>query len=74
MYKYITTKLENGNYTTSIESTLLSDKLKEISEKQWELFDMKAVKLLNDEALVKLFRMSQREIEIRNLHHIYSVW
>jgi len=51
MNKYTNTIKEN------VEDTFLSDKLKEISEKQSELFDKKALYVLDNQALIKLQRL-----------------
>lgn len=68
MNKYTNTIKEN------VEDTFLSDKLKEISEKQSELFDKKALYVLDNQALIKLQRLIWIEIKRRNLHYWYHQW
>ena len=51
-------------------NTLLEDKLKEIAEKQSEAFDDKAIKSLNQEAIMKLFTLCIDELKERGVIQI----
>ena len=48
----------------------MSDKLKEIAEKQSEIFERLAIEALSLESLTKLFKMTKEELKIRWIEQI----